>query len=597
MYRFLINKIQAAIMVHDADTKIIACNSAAQELLGFTEDELLGKTAFDPIWKFLLSDNTTMPVDEYPVNQVMKTKSPLKDFYCGLYHFSRPELLHVSVSADPVFDDNGQIQQVVVTFVDATAYKQTEDTLKEQAKTLTDILENAADGICVCHNIPAEPYVRFTHWNPRMTDITGYTIDEINKLGWYQTVYPNPEIRKQAIEKMGRMREEEDLHSEEWAITAKDGKEKSLSISTSVVKKIGEEIHVLAIMKDISKRKRMEEALWNSQRKFQNIIEKSDDIIWTADLDINTTYVSPSVEKKLGFTPEERLRQRLEEQMPPSSYKDIMERLVQELEREHEEHVDPGRILRMEVEYYHKNGSILWFENVASGIRDKNGTLIGVQGISRDITEKKLAEMALRESEEKFKVLAEHSADLIYKLNIETGQCTYASPAVENLLGYTPQESLSFNAKDLLTADSYVKQQQRLLQSLENGYQDSGAMELEAIHKDGHAIPIEIKAGFLLDKQNKPAEILGIARDITERKQAQGALLAEKNRLQSALLEIKKLSGMLPICASCKKIRDDKGYWRQIETYITERSEAQFSHSICPKCAKELYPDIDMHDK
>ena len=62
--------------------------------------------------------------------------------------------------------------------------------------------------------------------------------------------------------------------------------------------------------------------------------------------------------------------------------------------------------------------------------------------------------------------------------------------------------------------------------------------------------------------------------------------------LQKALDEVKILSGFLPICASCKNIRDDKGYWNQIEAYISEHSEAEFSHGICPGCAKKLYPEI-----
>ena len=62
--------------------------------------------------------------------------------------------------------------------------------------------------------------------------------------------------------------------------------------------------------------------------------------------------------------------------------------------------------------------------------------------------------------------------------------------------------------------------------------------------------------------------------------------------LQKAANEIKTLSGFIPICASCKKIRDDKGYWEQIETYIMERSDAEFSHGLCPECLKKLYPDL-----
>lgn len=63
-------------------------------------------------------------------------------------------------------------------------------------------------------------------------------------------------------------------------------------------------------------------------------------------------------------------------------------------------------------------------------------------------------------------------------------------------------------------------------------------------------------------------------------------------QLQDSLSEIKKLSGLLPICASCKKIRDDKGYWNQLETYISEHSEAEFSHGVCPDCLEKLYGDV-----
>jgi len=67
---------------------------------------------------------------------------------------------------------------------------------------------------------------------------------------------------------------------------------------------------------------------------------------------------------------------------------------------------------------------------------------------------------------------------------------------------------------------------------------------------------------------------------------------SKNKKLEEALAKVKTLSGLLPICASCKKIRDDKGYWNQIEGYIRDHSEAQFSHGICPECAKKLYPEL-----
>jgi PAS domain S-box-containing protein len=92
-------------------------------------------------------------------------------------------------------------------------------------------------------------------------------------------------------------------------------------------------------------------------------------------------------------------------------------------------------------------------------------------------------------------------------------------------------------------------------------------------------------------KQGRPCQIRTVLMDITERKR----LAQEKDNLiielQKALSEVKKLSGFLPICASCKKIRDDTGYWNEIEKYISQRSEALFSHSICPDCLRKLYPE------
>ena len=98
----------------------------------------------------------------------------------------------------------------------------------------------------------------------------------------------------------------------------------------------------------------------------------------------------------------------------------------------------------------------------------------------------------------------------------------------------------------------------------------------------------------LRDEKGQTIGLVGIGRDITAQKKAE----AERERLiielQDALADVKLLSGLVPICANCKKIRDDQGYWTQIESYIQDRSDAKFSHSICPDCAKKLYPNYNI---
>ena len=114
------------------------------------------------------------------------------------------------------------------------------------------VIERAAEGVCVCHDIPTFPFVKFTVWNRRMTEITGYTMKEINRKGWYQSVYPNPEVQARARERMNRMRKGDDLRFERWEITRADGEKRLTAISTSILTTKGGATHVLALLHDFT---------------------------------------------------------------------------------------------------------------------------------------------------------------------------------------------------------------------------------------------------------------------------------------------------------------------------------------------------------
>jgi len=101
----------------------------------------------------------------------------------------------------------------------------------------------------------------------------------------------------------------------------------------------------------------------------------------------------------------------------------------------------------------------------------------------------------------------------------------------------------------------------------------------------------------IFDADGAVETVICSSKNITKRKIAEIELKKEHDKLLNAIEEIKTLSGLLPICSSCKNIRDDKGYWTRIESYIEQHSDAEFSHGICPKCAKKLYPDLDIHEE
>ena len=97
----------------------------------------------------------------------------------------------------------------------------------------------------------------------------------------------------------------------------------------------------------------------------------------------------------------------------------------------------------------------------------------------------------------------------------------------------------------------------------------------------------------ILNAKGEPEYLLGISEDITKRKQMEEALEEERRRLQQALDEVRTLRGILPICAYCKKIRDDEGYWNQVEKYVSDHTEAKFSHGICPTCFEREMKGIE----
>ena len=114
------------------------------------------------------------------------------------------------------------------------------------------------------------------------------------------------------------------------------------------------------------------------------------------------------------------------------------------------------------------------------------------------------------------------------------------------------------------------------------------------LRKDGSTIDVAITVSPIRDAQGSVIGASAVDRDITQHKREEQERLKLIQDLTDALSHVKTLSGLLPICASCKKIRDDRGYWQQVETYIKERSNADFTHGICPDCVQRLYPDIGL---
>lgn len=216
-------------------------------------------------------------------------------------------------------------------------------------------------------------------------------------------------------------------------------------------------------------------------------------------------------------------------------------------------------------------------ENLEQKVSERTAEIV-------EITKKQLA------SEKKYRELNENLRDGSVIVNLE-GKIVEFNTSFQNLTGYTAEEIYSLNFHDITPARWHSMEQEILTeQVLKRGYSDPYVKE--CIKKNGTEFPVEISTYLVRDKDNNPSGFWSFVRDISDRKRVEEERERLISELQKALSEVKTLSGMLPICASCKKIRNDQGYWEQLEGYIRERSDAEFSHGICPECERKLYPEL-----
>ena len=222
---------------------------------------------------------------------------------------------------------------------------------------------------------------------------------------------------------------------------------------------------------------------------------------------------------------------------------------------------------------------------ILSGVIDGDSML----GTLVDITGRKRAEAILRESEEKYRTLLNNIEDGCYEVD-PAGNFTFVNPSMTRILGYSEEELIGMNNRQYTDKENARKVFQAFNMVYKTGV-PTRHFGWELIRKDGTKGFVGCSVSLIKDSSDNPIGFRGVLNDITERKRAEEALEEERKRLQQALDEVRTLRGIVPICASCKKIRDDKGYWSQVEKYVSDHTEAKFTHGICPDCVEKVYPE------
>jgi len=212
-----------------------------------------------------------------------------------------------------------------------------------------------------------------------------------------------------------------------------------------------------------------------------------------------------------------------------------------------------------------------------------------IQELKQAESEYKRMEEAYKDSEFKYRSLIEHSSDVVFCVD-RNGEYKFVNQVFASTFGKTPDYFLGKTFWDIYPKEHADHRQEANRRVFATGESQSLEVTVPLTDKIMYYIA---KANPVRDEAGNVVLNLTHATDITSRKRAEEALEEERRRLQQALDEVKTLRGIVPICANCKKIRDDNGYWSQVEQYVSDHTEAKFSHGICPACFEREMKGID----
>lgn len=268
-YRTLLEKIQAAVVVHDAATRVVSANPVALEILGLSGEQIRGRSAVDPNWYFLREDGSTATLDEYPANIVRQTGKAVRDYVLGVH---RPEQNHVTwalVQADPVFEADGKLLQIVVTFMDITQRKNMEEALAEREREFRTLAENVPD-----HIIRYDARGRKTYLNSATARLMGIKPSEVTGLTPEETP---TEVRAMALADFSKkleltLKTGEPQEMEATLMHAELGRQTHNVRFVAERDKDGKIVGALMVGRDISERKKTEEELARYRQHLEDLV-------------------------------------------------------------------------------------------------------------------------------------------------------------------------------------------------------------------------------------------------------------------------------------------------------------------------------------
>ena len=553
LFRTIFDTAIDSIFIKDTSLRYVKVNSAMKKLFGKKSEGLLYKTDIDlfgeEVGKHIIeSDRQVIKgkiIEEFPtkpidgVNHTFHTiKIPLKDMkgkIVGLFGIAR----------------------------DITDLKKAEKKLRESEEKYRTLVEKSLQGICILQNI------RIVFANNALAEILGYTIEELLSLSSEEVKnLIHPEDREYVVNRHINHLEGKPVPTRyEYRVIRKDQKVRVVEMYSTLIEYEGK-TSIQEAFVDITERKKAEQKLKESEKEYRDLFESSPNAIGLIDMNGKIIHCNSNVERIFGYKPEEYLGKNF-------NYFKLFSKKDNKIVIKNFKKLIKGEIPEpQELQFRRKDGNVIWVLMQASLVKRINETLIQV--IIQDITNRKEAELKLKESEEKYRLISENAKDLIAIVNEKYEHEFINEQTYQKVLGYSNDDMLGKTRLDLVHPDDL----KRGINAYKNGYETGeGTVELRLRHKQGHYIWFEFKGKTYIDREGKTKGLL-ISRDISDRKKAEQKLKESEKRFRTLYENI--AGGTVIIDEDCV-IKDVNDRTCEITGYTKDELIGQLCDILCSK--------------
>jgi PAS domain S-box-containing protein len=514
-YRSIFNATNDGILVLDTETgQIVDANATFLNVLGYTPEEVRGLLVGD------ISSGQAPYIQEGALRLILEAASGEPQRFEWLAKSRDGGLLWIDVTLKRA--NIAGWDRVLAVGRDITERKRAEKALRESETKFRTLMETTAASMFIYRG------TRPLYINAAMERLTGYTREEILAGELWQLVHPDFQslVRERS---RARQQGEQPPSRYEFKIVTKSGDERWVDFTAGIIELEGHRA-AIGTFYDITERKRAEEALQESEQRYRLLAENVTDVIWTADMDLNLTYVSPSVVRLRGYSPDEIVALPFEQIVTPSSLNTVRKALAEALAAESREQKDLSRSRTLELDLYRGDGSTVWVEAQMTFLRDPDGHPVGILGISRDITGRKRAEQELRDAKESAEGLLAAMQDGLSVLD-SRGVHVQVNPALCEMTGFSTEELIGVGTPHpYWPAEEYEEIERAFQKTLRGQFRD---FELTFMRKNGERFPVILSPSWTKDQQGNVVHYFATVKDITGRKRAEEALRESEQRFRT----------------------------------------------------------------